>query len=336
MTRVNTGSTPTMQHFCTYFDHNYLLRGLTMYRSLLATGYEFVLHVLTLDDETHRCITSLGMDNLHAIKLADLEAANPDLASAKESRTRIEYYFTLTPFLPLHVLEIHPEIDLITYVDADLYFYQPPAPIFEELGERSILICEHRYSPRLHDKQLPYGIYNVQFQTFRRDTMGLACLHRWRDQCQAWCFDRIEGDRYADQKYLDEWPQRYGENLAILQHPGAGLAPWNWESSALVLRAGKVTAREQPLIFYHFHGVKVLGAHLLSNGLADWGVMPYRLLRWFYAGYLRKLRTTRDWVHTTADMTFPLKDNVIRGAGVRWTSTGEILRKAWSQLMFVH
>ncbi len=323
-----------MYYFCTYFDRNYVLRGLTMYRSLVASGCDFVLYVLALDEETHRCVTALGLGNLRSVRLGDLEAANPDLRNAKADRSRIEYYFTLTPFLPLYLLDYNYEIEIITYVDADLYFYHSPAPIFHELGDKEILICEHRYSPRLQ-QNLKYGVYNVQFQIFRRDAVGMACLQRWRDQCLEWCYDRVEDDRYADQKYLDEWPRLYGAKLVVLQHPGAGLAPWNWEGGKLVLDAGIMSAGEVPLIFFHFHGIKILGTHIISNGLADWGVMPYRKLRWFYAGYFRRIRKTQRWLRANTGMTFPLKDRIIRGGGIGLASAGEIIRKAWPQIMFI-
>ncbi|MGO8085215.1 hypothetical protein [Rhizobium leguminosarum] len=32
----------------------------------------------------------------------------------------------------------------------------------------------------------------------------------------------------GDQKYLDEWPDLYA-NCHIIEHPGAGVAPWNYE-----------------------------------------------------------------------------------------------------------
>lgn len=323
-----------MYHFCTYFDRNYLLRGLTMYRSLVASGFEFVLHVLALDEETYDCIQALKLKNLLPVRLGELEGANPGLIAAKANRSKIEYYFTLTPFLPLHLLDQRLDIELITYVDADLYFYGSPAPIFEELGEKSILICEHRYSARLQHK-LEYGVYNVQFQVFRRNAVGLACLQRWRDQCLAWCHDRVEGDRYADQKYLDEWPRLYGEQLIVVQNKAAGLAPWNWTNEKLVLESDTVSVGSQSLIFYHFHGLKIFNRYLISNGLSDWGVMPFRLLRWFYAGYFRHIRETRQWVREKAGMDLPLRDKITRGAGVSLATAGEILRKAWSQAMFV-
>ena len=323
-----------MIFFCTYFDHNYLLRGLTLYRSLRATGFDFTLHVLALDDHTRQTIVALGIPELRVVALEAIEASTPALLNTKKSRSRIEYYFTLTPFLPLHLLEQHPEIELITYLDADLYFYESPEPVLDELADRSILICEHRYSKHLSGK-MEYGRYNVQFQGFRRDAAGLACLQRWRDQCLDWCYDRVEGERYADQKYLDEWPRLYGDRLAILEHKGGGVAPWNWATYPLKLQSGKVTVDNQPLVFYHFHGVKIFGPHFISNGLLDWGLMPLRLRYWFYGGYVRQIRATRNWLFKLTSVDILVKDVFIRGKRPGLASLGEIARKAWSQAMVI-
>lgn len=304
-----------------------------MYRSLAASGCQFQLYVLALDEKTAELLEQLSWPNLNIIPLAALEAWAPDLLKAKKNRRLIEYYFTLTPQLPLVLFDKNPEIDLITYLDADLYFYQSPEPLFEELGKHSILITPHRYPPSLKSQEI-YGLYNVQYQSFRRDKVGLACLYRWRDQCLDWCYDRIEDNKYGDQKYLDEWPDLYGGDLVILNHLGGGVAPWNWSSAPIARRGSQVTVGTDPLIFYHFHGVKVINPYFISNGLLDWGLMPRPMLRWFYAGYLRELRTTRNQVNQELNIKIPMRDRIIRGQGVRINSLMEILRKAWSQATF--
>lgn len=323
-----------MRHFCTYFDTNYLLRGLTLYRSLIATGVPFQLHVLALDDGVAGLIGQLALPNLHAFTLAELEQWVPALLTAKANRRLIEYYFTLTPQLPLFLFERDPEIDLITYLDADLYFYASPEPLFAELGSRSILVTPHRYPDHLKGHEV-YGLFNVQYQSFRRDEAGLACLYRWRDQCLEWCYDRVEEGKYGDQKYLNEWPALYGDRLVILQHRGGGVAPWNWSSAPITLHKGRVTVGGDPLIFYHFHGVKIFNPYFISNGLADWGVMPRPLLRWFYVGYLRQLRATRTWLRQRLGVDLPMRDRIIRGHGLGVAAFGEILRKAWIQATIV-
>ena len=322
-----------MHHFCTYFDRNYLLRGLSAFRSLEQTGCDFVLHALALDEQCYATLVALKLERLRPVLLADIEAATPGLLAAKAGRSRIEYYFTLSPVLPLYLLEQHAEIERITYLDADLHFTASPDVLFNEMGPRSILVCEHRYSPHLK-QQGGYGHFNVQFQSFRNNTAGLACLKRWRTQCIEWCHDYVDGDRYADQKYLDEWPALYGEQLAVVQHPGAGLAPWNWASAPLDINAGELRVGGKPLVFYHFHGLKIFNAHFISNGLADWGLMPRRPRRHIYGQYLRAIRNTREWLRVRTGHDYPVQDRFIRGKGISIASLGEIARKAWTQAMF--
>lgn len=68
----------------------------------------------------------------------------------------------------------------------------------------------------------------------------------------------------GDQKYLDEWPDRYPA-CHILMHPGAGIAPWNYAQYQFGVDAvGNITVDGSPLIFYHFHQFQ-----LLDNGQFD-------------------------------------------------------------------
>lgn len=323
-----------MHFFCTYFDSNYLLRGLTLYRSLQATGFVFHIYVLAMDDCTLTTLTRLRLPGLKIIPLRDLETWAPELAPAKQNRSLIEYYFTLSPYLPLYVLAHEPQVKLVTYVDADLYFYRSPQPIFDQLGDRSLQAIEHRYPPHLIHQQA-YGRFNVQFLSFRRDEVGLACLNRWRTQCLAWCYDRLEDGRYGDQKYLDEWPVLYRDHLRIVEHPGAGMAPWNWATAPIHWIDDEPHPAGQPLIFYHFHGLKIFRPWFISTGLLDWGLMPRKLARWIYAGYIRELRRSHRFVKQHGGGDFPLRDRRRRGPGFSLGTFREMLRKSFAQAMWI-
>lgn len=323
-----------MHKFCTYFDKNYLLRGIAMFRSLKESGIPFSLDVLALDKETDEVIRAINCPELNSIPLSEMENNFPELSAAKGNRTLIEYYFTLSPCLPLYIFERNPEIQRITYVDADLIFYSSPEPLFQELGTSSIQICEHRYSPLLRDRD-QYGRFVVQYQTFRRTTTGMRCLQRWKSQCLEWCQDKPDGGRYADQKYLDEWPELYGKELSIIQNLGAGVAPWNWSTFPVTRKAGKIHIQNSPLVFYHFHGLKIFSPHFISNGLADWTRMPWRMQRFLYAGYVRRLREASAWIRSRSGYAIRMKDHSIRRKTLRISDLKEIASKAWRQAMFV-
>jgi hypothetical protein len=250
-----------MHHFCTLFDSNYLVKGVAMIESLRDHCPDAHVHVLCMDDETHAILGEMALPHVSCIRLDDLE--DDDLRRVKTERSRAEYCWTLSPCLPTYVLAQHPEIDFLTYVDADLLFYSPVAPIFDEIGQSSIAICEHRFPDAWKHLEIN-GRFCVEWVSFRRDAQGMACLSRWREQCIEWCFHRLEDDRMGDQKYLDAWPERY-DSLCIIQATGAGIAPWNYSRYGFTQASdGTPLVDGTPLIFYHFHQFQ-----MLSNGEFD-------------------------------------------------------------------
>jgi len=295
-------SGPPLRHYCTYFDSNYLARGVVLHQSLEEHSEgDFRLYVLCLDERTEAVLQSLAKPTIVPIPLRDVEDWDPELLETKGTRSIVEYYFTLSPILPLYVLE-HFDCDLITYLDADLMFFSSPEAIFDELGEKSIFVTEHRFSPHLREG-IKYGRFNVQCQSFRRDETGLACLRRWREQCLEWCYDRLENGKFADQKYLDEWPGLYGENLMISQHPGIGVAPWNVMQAELSMTSNQWIIKSEPLVFYHFHGVRNIFGPAYRLGLASYRSKAQGLLRRLYLFYLKRLHAL-DNDHSFHELRF--------------------------------
>ena len=242
-------------HFCTLFDSNYLIKGVAMIRSLQANCPLANIYVLCMDVYSHEVLTSLNIFNVHLIPLSDIE--DDELLRVKKQRGVAEYCWTLSPCLPHYILEKYKHIDFITYLDADLFFYSSLEPIFQEIGNASIVIIEHRFTPRLKDQEIK-GKFCVEWVSFRRDEEGLACLKRWREQCIEWCFYRLEDGRMGDQKYLDQWPEKYS-NCHILIHHGAGIAPWNYSQYLISIDdIGSILINGAPLIFYHFHQFQIL------------------------------------------------------------------------------
>lgn len=275
-----------MIHYCTYFDRNFLTRAIALHRSLVRHSPPFSLWALTLDEDAHDALAALGLEGVRPIRLQELEAADPELLAVKGTRSIVEYYFTCSPVLPRYLLRSYPEIDLITYLDADLLFYSSPQPIFDELGAGSVLIVPHRFPENLRHLEI-HGVYNVGLLSFRNDNNGLAVLDKWRTDCIDWCYDRVEDDRYADQKYLDRWPGLPG--VVVLENPGAGLAPWNVMRYHMDFSYDPPTVDDRPLVFFHFQGVKELGPGLWDVSLDRYGATDARIRQGLYRGYVTAL-----------------------------------------------
>ena len=266
-----------MLNFCTYFNFFYLPRALALYRSLNEHCPEFILWVLCMDKEAYNFFVQHRLPNIIYISLEDFERNDEQLSRAKQNRSLIEYYFTCTPSLPLYIFKNWPAVDLLTYLDADLFFFANPAGLFDEIGAASIAIIGHRFPPAIRYMEYS-GIYNVGWLSFRRDEIALSCLRWWRDRCLEWCYDRKEDGRFADQKYLDDWPQRF-RNVAVLEHKGANLAPWNLANYRLTERRGFVWVDEQPLIFFHFHGLTKIFPFWFNPHWNTYKIRPNRIIR---------------------------------------------------------
>lgn len=249
------------RYFCTLFDSGYLFKGLAMLQSLARFCPGTHVFVLCMDQQTQAILETLELKYITCIPLRDIE--DEALLEAKKDRGVAEYCWTLSSSVPWYVLQHNPQIDFITYLDADLLFYSSVQPLFDEIGDASIAIIEHRFTPRLQDREVN-GRFCVEWVSFRRDEEGMACLERWRGQCIDWCYYRLEDGKMGDQKYLDEWPERY-TSCHILQHSGAGIAPWNYAQYTFGNdHSGQITVQGSPLIFYHFHQFQ-----LLENGKFD-------------------------------------------------------------------
>jgi hypothetical protein len=278
--------------FCTYLDRHYLDRGLALYESLHQHCSRFRLWVLCMDAPSYDALTRLDLPNVRPMPVEMLEDADHELKRARDDRSLVEYYFTCTPCLPLFVFNHAPEVDLLTYLDADLFFFADPRPLFDEIGGHSVAVIEHRFPSHLKRLERA-GRYNVGWVSFRRDEDGLACLRLWRQQCLDWCHDYPEDGRYADQKYLDAWPTRF-QNVVTLEHKGANLAPWNLANYRISKSAGHVWVDEQPLIFFHFHGLTELRRWVYDTKLGWYGVTPSPLIAHdIYARYVDALVRAR-------------------------------------------
>ena len=270
-----------LQNYCTLFNSAYLSRGLALYHSLVKTAAHFHLYVFAFDDPTEQILTTLQLPHMTVIALKRFET--PALLAVKQQRTLGEYCWTCTSSTILYCLEKF-NLPSVCYCDADIYFWRDPAELLTEVP--SVLLTLHRYTPK-YDRSYDAGKYCVQFMWFKNDERGLKALKWWRDACIDWCYDRMEPGRFGDQKYLDDWTERF-EGIKVLEHLGGGVAPWNVQQYQLMapraeqpILKEKATGIQFNLVFYHFHGLRFvnneinLGNYHLSNTIIQNVYKPY-------------------------------------------------------------
>ncbi len=281
-----------MLYFTTYFDKNYLSRGLVLYDSLKKYGPSFKLFVLCLDDFTLEYFKNKPdqYPEIKIISLSELEAYDGELKDCKTNRSLIEYYFTLSPCLPLFLLEKY-ALPHICSLDADIFFLHSPEVLFDYLNDYSIVITPHKFSEEMKNS-VKYGYYNVSFQIFKNDESGQKCLAFWREQCLEWCGDHLDevNNRFADQKYLDEWPALYPNRVKVLDDHVSGIAPWNLNNYSLKKKKGLFYADDDRIIFYHFHQFKFINESWASHGFDEYRVNYHQPIGALYLKYWNEVR----------------------------------------------
>jgi len=287
------------RYYCTYFDKNYLVKAIALMESLSAHEKKpYVLYAICLDEISRVILEKLRLPNVVTIPLHQIEMRNSVLVAARENRSLVEYYWTLTPAIIYWLFENNPNIDALTYVDADMYFFSSPDPVFEEFEGYSVVIHEHRFPEEFKSLEV-HGKYNVGLLCFRRDSAGLKVLSWWRERCLEWCYARLEDGKFGDQLYLNCWPEEF-DGVKVLEHIGAGVAPWNHNQYSFREdhKLG-VFVNDLPLIFYHFHSFTfVMPGLMIPAKYPQYNPMRYDIIRLCILPYVIHLHQVISVVHS--------------------------------------
>jgi hypothetical protein len=283
-----------------------------MHASLVRHCPDFHLYIFAFDNQSYDLLFKMNLKNSTIVSLREFE--DPALLDIKGGRTRGEYCWTCTPSIIRYVINTY-SVDSCTYVDSDLYFYSNPGVLIAEMGDASVSIIEHRYHPD-YDQTVKSGKYCVQFMTFKNNKEGMDVLEWWRNACIDWCFNRFEDGKFGDQKYLDDWIVRFGKAVHEIRNVGAGVAPWNAKRFDVCMDKNKIfvsdrleSNKKSQLVFYHFHGLKVLTC---------------RLIKMTFGGY--ELRGCFDLIYYPYIDDMKEIDNILNSYGFNLVKTKEKLK----------
>ncbi len=314
---VESSASPIgLANYCSYVDLRYLSRLATLVESIRRFDFRSPIYVLCLDEETiEQCERILG-EKVTILSLRQLEDAFPVLEPAKASRTAMEYVFTLTPYLTKWVMDHSQNEGPSIYLDADLYFFKSPAAVLEELGKSHVGIIPHSYPSNMAQSLRKYGLYNVGWVGFRNTQGGRQCLDWWASQCLDWCGDEPIDGKYADQGYLDKFPELF-DGVKVLENRGFNLAPWNTSGQEILKDSeGRVKLGDHtPLTFFHFHGLKRFGKWMVTSQLNYRSPASKSLVEHVYKPYLRALQEAEKKLENTKSGK-PVQ-RLVRGKGLR-------------------
>ena len=262
-----------MINFCTYFDKNYLSKFLNLKDSIDRFNFEHTFYILSLDSFVTDFFKKNKFQNIKIINLNELENYYVELKVAKKNRDLIEYYFTLSPFLPRFIYEKR-GVKQITYLDSDFYFFKSPEKLIYRNYESSVVLIKQNVKEK-------YGLYNVGWIYFNfefEETFKIT--KKWGTQCIDLCQDLPSKNSYADQKYLDTWVKEL--NYAKVLHPEyTCLSPWD---SNLSLEENSAN-----MIAFHFHALEI-SSNEFSTGFNKYNKkISNELIEKIYKPYIKNL-----------------------------------------------
>ena len=293
-----------MLNFCTIYYANYSAKGVALYYSLACVCRDFHMYIFAMDDDSFIMLRSLQLPHATIIPLMDLEVFYPALQGVKSSRNKGEYSWTCKGPALLYCFDKY-KLDECTYLDADLYFFSDPKPLYEECPTADVMLMDHKYTP-WYNLAETNGQYCAGYMYFKATNNGLKILKEWTEQCIEWCYGRHEPGRFGDQKYLDEFHEKY-DNVHDLQHIGL-CAPWNIQQYRVEQKQDgiyvSIDGKQDKLILYHFHFLNnqdfgeynefYLGPYKLSKEVMMCIYKPYLEELKCYTKQVDKLSYTSD------------------------------------------
>tara|TARA_B110001452_G_scaffold258879_1_gene254580 strand:- start:5671 stop:6636 length:966 start_codon:yes stop_codon:yes gene_type:complete len=275
---------------CTYFDENYLPRGLALIDSIYNNNDNVQLVVLCLDTNTYNFLKN-KYDSLTLIKLEDyISFFNID-----QSRfaNRKEFYFSITPNLCIMVLDRHPEFENLLYLDSDIYVYGDLDVLYKEFENYSIAACSHRHTKLYNLFSNDFGIFNVGVNLFKNDVVGRKCLEHWKRSCDEW-YPNKEGyplSFFSDQIFLNEWPELFKNKFKEIENIGVNVAPWNAINYKIKHKENIFFVNESPLIIYHFSSLVKIDDNKwnVNDGLAFFTLN--KVLSELYSSYIGQIES---------------------------------------------
>jgi len=241
-----------------------------------------------MDSESFLLLSESRLKNVRLIELNSLEIFDQDFGRSKHNRTRFEHYAACKPSLILHIFALDETVEDINYLDSDLYFFSALSGLHEVVRGHSVAVAKHNFKRNIIQSEIR-GRYNAGWIYFKRNEDGYACLQWWRAACIEWCKDIVENGKYADQKYIETFFE-LTNGCKSIDLPSINLGPWNIEGIEVANKAGIVVVNEMPLVFFHFHGLKLVSDDVFDTGLSNYRyILKPSVARLIYIRYLRKL-----------------------------------------------
>lgn len=290
-----------MEVFVSHCDKNYSSRAIAMARSILRYTPESKLIMVYQDNETKQAFEGFSLENTELVSIEQLISEFPELRQVRENRSKIEFYFSITPFLLKYGALGFPN-EVISYVDADILFFCDPSDGIQEIQKNhSARLVPHRFKQD-HMYLEKYGKYNVGIVSYN-PKFGTKAIDWWAESCIRSTSIFPTAEVFGDQKYLDEF-ERVDPSVLISKHLGENVAPWNLLELELAHGEQGPKVLGSPLVYFHFSGLKLF-QNFAALGFAGYSKKPGKQIwKQIYKPYIKEIRAIEQKTGLSSQMQF--------------------------------
>jgi len=280
-------------HYLTIFDRNYLVPAFAQYSQIRRVSNSQI-HFYTLDDEAAEQLRWLELDG--ATVRAPRDYIPEDIWARRGNWSKGAFAFMNKAVALEHLMDTDESAHWGVYFDVDVGVFDDPQVLINSLTpDISVQLTPHRFTPEFEHFERDAGRFNAGYVAFRNSRSGRQALGHWRELCFEWCHDVVDAERFGDQKYLERLAEKY-PSVSVCSHPGANAAPWNIADKNLSLIDGRPQVEGEPLVFYHFQGLKQYNRQLIHLYASRDMIVSNKLLEYIYRPYINSLIKSADYL----------------------------------------
>jgi hypothetical protein len=242
----------------TICSNNYLGQAQALKNSFLRHNPDFQLFIVIVDRPSD-LVDYKEFDPASLIFVEDIQEI--DLEDLLNRYNIIELNTSLKPTIFKYIINKYSNIDVVYYLDPDLYFYASLNETNQILKEASIVLTPHILSKIPRDGKLPdenvflnFGIYNLGFIGLNpRHKETLKLLDWWEERTIYHGYINTKRGYFVDQLWLNLAPVFF-KDVKILKTYNYNMAPWNLHERYIVRKENDeiILNDDTQLVFYHF------------------------------------------------------------------------------------